>query len=391
MDKIRFINGNGSKYDFNGRIPCALRSVGNKTLIESICDQYNNEVWFIINQKYINIVDKFLKYKGYNNIVLFPSDEYNNSDEIIFNTEIPVPKKSKCRFFNSIDIKDDVVIKTAIDESGKKLHDIEVEFYNKIQCPSMCKMISYNDMSMILEKINGQSCQEAIDNGYDKVELINKFKEALEYLNNIDYSSWKQDTEEDMKKAVKNELIDKIYDRVNPCQDIISIVSKDTKTFNDMEITPFYNLMSKLNSWYNKYEPKFAICHGDPNTDNVMLDKDGNIKMIDPRGYFGHLKTIGLSLVDYDLAKFVYGMSGYGHFNSTESLITNIDGDDIQATLYDGTPIMKVDIDELPISNDIKIIVGIIWMKLTSYIINDPVKSVAAYLHGNALLTKYLK
>lgn len=390
MKTIEFEYGLVNPYNYAGRFPTALRSVGNKTIIESIIDEHKDGVRIKLDDntpdEVANIISWFLIYKGYfdkTNFTFIDKPDYTVVD-------VNVPEKSKCRFFNSIKIKDDIVIKTALDDKGKKLHDIEVEFYKKIKSPSMCKMISYDDMSMILERINGVGCQEAIDNGYDKVELIEKFKDALSSLNKIDYSSWCKDTCDDMVDAAKNELFTKIYDRVNPCKKLIDHVTDGCSTFNSMKITPFEELMVKVKNWLDNYKMKFAICHGDPNTDNVMLDNNGNIKMIDPRGYFGNLKTIGLSLIDYDIAKFVYGMSGYGHFNSTEALITDIVDGNVQATLYDGTPIMKVDMDELPISDDIKIIVGVIWMKLTSYIINDPVKSIAAYLHGNALLTKYL-
>lgn len=390
MKTIEFEYGSVNLYNYAGRFPTALRSVGNKTIIESIIDENKDGVKIKLDDntpdEVANIISWFLIYKGY-----FDKTNFTFTDKPDYTVvDVNVPEKPKCRFFNSIKIKDDVAIKTALDDKGKKLHDIEVEFYKKIKSPSMCKMISYDDMSMTLERINGVGCQEAIDNGYDKVELIEKFKDALSSLNKIDYSSWFKDTCDDMVDAAKNELFTKIYDRVNPCKKLIDHVADGCTTFNGMKITPFDELMVKVKNWLDKYKMEFAICHGDPNTDNVMLDNNGNIKMIDPRGYFGDLKTIGLSLIDYDIAKFIYGMSGYGHFNSTEALITNIVDGDVQATLYDGTPIMKVDMDELPISDDIKIIVGIIWMKLTSYIINDPVKSIAAYLHGNALLTKYL-
>lgn len=39
----------------------------------------------------------------------------------------------------------------------------------------------------------------------------------------------------------------------------------------------------------------------------------------------------------------------------------------------------------------VQFMIGIIWMRLCTYISNDPVKSVLAYLHGNAIVTKYSK
>ena len=128
-----------------------------------------------------------------------------------------------------------------------------------------------------------------------------------------------------------------------------------------------------------------------------MIDKDGNVIFIDPRGYFGKLKTIGLGMAEYDIAKFCYGLNGYSRFNSapyvTIEEIDYSDGMNLKLEYPNGdfSSITQIDLDDMPIDTNIKIIVGIIWMKLTSYIINDPMKSVIAYLYGNAICTKYLK
>jgi hypothetical protein len=48
------------------------------------------------------------------------------------------------------------------------------------------------------------------------------------------------------------------------------------------------------------------------------------------------------------------------------------------------------DLDSIDIPDTTKVLIGIIWMRLCTYIANDPVKSVLAYLHGNAIVTKYV-
>jgi len=124
-----------------------------------------------------------------------------------------------------------------------------------------------------------------------------------------------------------------------------------------------------------------------------MIDEDGNVVFIDPRGYFGNLKTIGLGMAEYDIAKFCYGLNGYSRFNSAPYINIIVDSRInimIDYPTGDGKSITQINLDSMPIDINEKIIVGIIWMKLTSYIINDPMKSIIAYLYGNAICTKYL-
>jgi hypothetical protein len=128
------------------------------------------------------------------------------------------------------------------------------------------------------------------------------------------------------------------------------------------------------------------------------------MKFIDPRGYFGGLNILGFGPKIYDHAKFIYGLTGYSAFNSTPYITTEISrhasgGNDIKVRLADGTLLSPSALLQqvLPMADakysilDIAMMVGIIWLKLTTYIINDPMKAVAAYLQGNAIITEITK
>ena len=64
-----------------------------------------------------------------------------------------------------------------------------------------------------------------------------------------------------------------------------------------------------------QYAPKkFVLLHGDCTFSNIMLGKDIDPVLIDPRGYFGKTEFFGDAA--YDWAKLYYSLSGnYDQFN----------------------------------------------------------------------------
>lgn len=330
---------------------------------------------------------------------------YQDEDE--YKREL-VKKASKntSRYFNSLVFYDNTVEKRALTEHAIDLQESELNFYRmwSDKIPSMCQLIDYSKKNhvMTIEKVEGMTAQNWYqENPTRYVELINKVKSALGEFNKVEIPSHLlYDNEEDIKKAFKNELIDKIEERVEPVKPMIDkfideITFANRKFYIDgLRVEDNFNyLLGAIQEWYDDEEENFkaCICHGDPNTDNTMIDEHGNVKFIDPRGYFGKLKTCGLGLPEYDLAKFCYGLNGYSVFNSAPYITIDVDDDNITVKYptCDGS-ITRIDLDDMPIDNNIKIIIGIIWMKLSSYIINDPMKSVIAYLYGNAICRKYL-
>lgn len=317
-------------------------------------------------------------------------------------------QENVCRYFNSLEFTRATVTKKPITEKGEALHTIELAYYRRFgdKCPSLAKLLGYNveTKTMTLERIKGRTCQSVVNSKTKPSaklamanKLIKKFEEGIKSfhdLQNIDVL----DSPEAILTAIRDEFYYKINERVNPCYSAIEAVieANGIKSIDGLPVVSREKLMHAVNTWLeaaianNKFE--LGITHGDPNTDNTMLSSDGRIRFVDPRGYFGSLKTLGYGVTMYDLAKFVYGFSGYGRFNSAEFITTRIENGDAQVFVgvSESQGLADVPIFDMNVSDDVKILVGIIWVKLTSYIINDPMKSVAAYLYGNAILTKLL-
>lgn len=405
-----------------GIFPFYLVTDGDKTLIEKKIDDlkksYDGNIYvYEPNQEYQNLLNRFLMHNidVYNNVkVISKIDLLGNVlkditietwDKEIRSEEdqkaylISLKTENTCRYFNKIEFEGDKVIKTAKTDDAIKLQKIENKFYDDYgNVPVLAKKLGYDKdkNELILKRVNGKTAQNWYYENGKHVELIHKVMYGLGVLNdtNIDI----KDDEKDIKKAFYNELVGKINGRVTPCKKLIDyfIDQSKIKYIDGMKITKdYFVLMSKIERWYEDNEDNFhaCLCHGDPNTDNTMIDEDGNVVFIDPRGYFGNLKTIGLGMAEYDIAKFCYGLNGYSRFNSAPYINIIVDSRInimIDYPTGDGKSITQINLDSMPIDINEKIIVGIIWMKLTSYIINDPMKSIIAYLYGNAICTKYL-
>lgn len=311
---------------------------------------------------------------------------------------------SACRYFNRIEIKPTTVIKQAVTPLGIELQRAEVDFYMTYgnRCGCMPKLISYDSAAnkMTLERVKGRTVQQALDKCIgSKVgkanRLISKFKGAIAGLQALQPVEL-LDNEQDLRAAIFDELVSMLDKRVKPCKALIDtvILKNGIKSIEGKPIRPYEEVYNAVQAYVEANIDQFHACitHGDTNTDNTMLSTQGDIKFIDPRGRFGKLKTAGLGFAEYDLAKFVYGMTGYSRFNSASYIATEVKNGDLKVYLSEDEEggVDAIDIDSLAVPELIKVIVGIIWMKLTSYIINDPAKSVVAYLHGNAMLTKLL-
>lgn len=342
--------------------------------------------------------------------IMYLDDVVDTGDYIKY-TKFMLSKQSDnvCRYFNKLEVEKDKVIKSPATEKGVQLHNVELAYYRKYasQTKSFAKLLSYDtaNQAMHLERIKGSTCQTFIDskptesklNAVNK--LIAKFKEAAADIYALPIADKDLPTEEQKQAALIEELSTMMEKRVRPVASMIQSVCEqhDIVSIEHMPITKsFDKLKQMVDAWLsdaianNKFT--WSIVHGDPNTANCMLDKKGNVRFVDPRGYFGNIPLLGYGIQEYDLAKFAYGFSGYVRFNNAPFIAIGIDDGNVETFIgpKELENITDVSIFDMNVPDDIKVLVGIIWVKLAAYIINDPMKSVLAYLYGNAILTKLL-
>jgi hypothetical protein len=72
----------------------------------------------------------------------------------------------------------------------------------------------------------------------------------------------------------------------------------------------YKKLEKELTNYESTKQGQFGIIHGDPVFSNVLMDKIGNIKLIDPRGTLGNQTSI-YGDIFYDYAKIYQSLIGY--------------------------------------------------------------------------------
>lgn len=385
-----------STLDSTGNVP-GIFYVNGDTLINCVAKNGDDMADF----------DKFLANEGKVNLQKL-NIVYDYGDYDKFTTNLRnFYRGHQSRYFNDISVQPNSILKRPVDQKGLELHQIELAYYKNIaqRVGSFARMLSYDrsTYTMELEKITGGTCQSKLDectSAQSKLrmaeKLLQKFDDAISEVHALPVVD--RVPEDEVNDAIRDEFVHAMSRRVGPVMPLIKdVVSRGIKSIDGMPITESYDkLYNAVMCWCErKIEDHYfndGITHGDPNTDNCMLDKQGNIKFIDPRGYFGRLKQLGYGIKQYDYAKFIYGMTGYSRFNRAQYIATKLYEGNVETLIgvSETSGIADVDIFQLDVEDDIKILVGIIWVKLSSYIINDPERSVLAYLYGNALLTKLL-
>ena len=125
---------------------------------------------------------------------------------------------------------------------------------------------------------------------------------------------------------------------------------------------------------------KYYFCHGDLHASNMMIHpQTKDIKILDPRGYFGHTKLYGWHAYEY--SKLLYSLEGFDDFNLNKKVYPY------------GIPNKFDFVYELDFLNKIeyKIFVGVTWISLSGYMSQDIMKSNIAYEYGIDYLTNCIR
>ena len=157
-------------------------------------------------------------------------------------------------------------------------------------CPKI-KII--NDHLLSYDYIHGELLSEKSDQ--DSInKLLNYFKYQSDKVNNKDIN--RKSFEEDCNSM----WFEKLYSRVETFnQDMVNL--DKINSINGIKICPLNELLNKIDK--EKFLQSCIPCffHGDPSPENILFDKHGNLRMIDPRPLFG--KSIEIGDLFYELAK----------------------------------------------------------------------------------------
>ena len=228
----------------------------------------------------INVFDDYQKYLGISN---FSIDE---------------------RDFNSLE-EDTVPIVTKRSSNTKKLQG-EIKWYLNLPRKLCCyvpSLISYDEKTYSeyrLERIQGITFQELFLSESLTDEGFKKLLDALKEIH-----SFKKTSDIDLYKnyASKLEKRYKTYD--------YSEFEESKEIYNELH--------TELIEYANKKQGRCGIIHGDPVFSNILIDKFGEIKLIDPRGILGDNITI-YGDVFYDYAKVYQSLLGYDEVMQNKSV-----------------------------------------------------------------------
>lgn len=295
---------------------------------------------------------------------------------------------SKTRYFNSMSVNDDetVLTKRCINKEFDHLIEKEIEWYSIVKdkdldcIPKIYKSDKENhsiEMEYLKDYI---PIHQYLSSGFAK-ETYQEF--FINYFNEVDKlhnSKIKEVSKLDIDQDCYKEFYDKVLER---CDKISGMLI-------DYDREQLKELLDKANQIILKevlnQNLPFGIyhfTHGDLNGSNVLYNpKTKSFKFIDPRGYFGKTKMMGLK--EYDYAKILYCLSGYDHFNNEPYIFTKS---------YYETPTKIIDGTNIP--KELRkpvyfIMVSIIWISLAQYISQDIFKANIAYKFGLDSLYHYI-
>lgn len=297
--------------------------------------------------------------------------------------------KPKCRPFNKMEFKDDIVLKYPIDEQGRKLAADEIDWYKKViglGYTNIPKIYGYDPL--VMEKIKGENIfnYAFLTKGFKRallIEIVDALKRLHTLVPSVDANI----------EDCENNYLTKTFDRLSVVQKLVPFAQNGTVVINGRKCANIFAVKDKvIADIRTMYPNKFHLIHGDCTFHNMMIETKGvRPILIDPRGYFGATKLFGD--VDYDWAKLYYSIVGdYDQFNRKNfSLEIKEDSVDLEIVSNNWRN-LENDFFLITGSNrkKIKLLHALIWLSLTTYAWEDYDAICGAFYKGLFELQEYL-
>lgn len=246
----------------------------------------------------------------------------------------------------------------------------------------------YSFDPLIMEKVDGNAIFKASLSEHEKRIILKNLVDALVELHrmgkcDIDYY------------ALKNNYYTKTFDRISKVQDMIPFADRREIIINGKSVKNIFFYRDKLKLLIEEilYDTKFTLIHGDCTFSNTLIDKDLQIKFIDPRGYFGNVKLYGDEY--YDWAKVYYSVVGnYDQFNNKKFMLDILDSEVKLSIGSNGFEYLEDYFFSVIPSCDkrkIKLLHAIIWLSLTTYAWEDYDSICGAFYNGLLYLDEFLR
>lgn len=299
--------------------------------------------------------------------------------------------KYRCRPYNKIEVKDDIVVKSGLTKEAETFIAREVDWYtavSKYGFKNAPKLLETNPMT--LERIKGQNlflCSLNIDG---KRATFKRVVDALAKLHSYDSKpadSW------DLYREYFTKTLNRLYSIASALPfslaPTIRINGRDCK--NVLVYTELFR-RAVLDTLMNTHYTPF---HGDCQLTNTLLDEAGDVYFIDARGYFGSSKVLGDPR--YDWAKLYYAIEG--NFDQFNVKNFTFEQNDDEVSFEIGASGWGSFTDELfnVIPSDegnrkeIELIHSIVWLSMASHVWEDYDSMCVAFYNGVALFNKWME
>ncbi len=296
-------------------------------------------------------------------------------------------EQPKCRPFNKMIFDGDKVTKIGIDEQGQALARRERKWYSVVmQEKNIALPKIYSLDPLVMEKIDGEPVYKYSDISLDeKKQILDKIVACLKKLHEIK-------TVPADRESLESNYIRKTIDRLKKVQTLIPFASDEYIKINGKRCKNFYFCVDEVaNKMREFYPQEFCFIHGDSTFSNILLDKNHNPVLIDPRGYFGNTELYGD--VAYDWAKLYYSLAtNYDQFN-LKNFDLCINEDDvtlsISASGWEELVPYFLDLVKSDCSPEqLNLILALIWLSLTTYAWDDYDSICGAFYKGLLVLNK---
>lgn len=244
--------------------------------------------------------------------------------------------------FNKLFISGDLLVKQAKNNYGVEKIKKEILFYKYIQkhkCLPMPDFIEYDETSYTMKYLKYYRPLFEFFPAFSLEKKNSILEQINTYLSNLHKTEIKIITKEVYTSLLYSEMIHKLQQRYHEIKDIMNEFSY-IKTVNNIPILGFEENINILKQKMEKFietKTNYVLCpiHGDCQFNNILYKND-ELVFIDPRGYYGNYDLFGI--VEYDLAKVKFALSGYGEFDNREITSLSINERDITINIFELMP-----------------------------------------------------
>jgi hypothetical protein len=287
---------------------------------------------------YYSILTDFLKKVGtVDKIQSITCSNYEKMIHYFATNQLSIPLERKQGYgssFNTLTLSGGNLIKRTKNTYGLVKIQKEILFYKYVmehKCLPMPEFISYDETSYTMKYLDGYKALYEVFPGFSSEKKKTIMEQINVYLQRLHETESKIVSKEVYSSLLRTEMIDKLEERYQEIKDIINEFSY-IKTVNMIPIKSFEECIHLLKIKMEEFiESKIYYLlnpiHGDCQFNNILCDENNNLVFIDPRGYFGKSDLFGL--VEYDLAKVKFALSGYGEFDTKEVSSLAIEQSDI--------------------------------------------------------------